>query len=82
MNGRNKYYNKPRQYIEVSDVVYCERQLFDLYCLLWWICCRTFVQTEGYTHGYTFFKGGWSLFLNVPSRHVQIFLVFLNLVII
>ena len=28
------YYKEPRQYVEVSDVVYCERQLFQLYGLL------------------------------------------------
>ena len=29
-----RYYKEPRQYVEVSDVVYCERQLFQLYGLL------------------------------------------------
>ena len=29
-----QYYTEPRQYVEVSDAVYCDRQLFDLYCSL------------------------------------------------
>ena len=29
-----QYYDVPRKYVEVSDVVYCERQLYSLYCSL------------------------------------------------
>lgn len=32
--GGERYYDEPRKYVEVSDVVYCERQLFSFYCLL------------------------------------------------
>ena len=32
--GGERYYAEPRKYVEVSDVVYCERQLFSFYCLL------------------------------------------------
>ena len=32
--GGERYYDKQRKYVEVSDLVYCERQLFSLYCLL------------------------------------------------
>lgn len=34
VNGEQFYEGSPRQYIEVTDEVYCERSLFELYCLL------------------------------------------------
>ena len=34
VNGEQFYEGLPRQYIEVTDEVYCERSLFELYCLL------------------------------------------------
>ena len=33
-NGEQSYEGSPRNYIEVTDEVYCERNLFQLYCLL------------------------------------------------
>ena len=32
--GGERYYEEAREYVEVSDVVYCERQLYLFYCLL------------------------------------------------
>jgi hypothetical protein len=40
--GGERYNEEAREYVEVSDVVYCERQLYLFYCLLSMHCWVSF----------------------------------------